>query len=120
MEREEKAGRAVPAYMAQIKTLRSRRGPTSPQQTEQSRIQRRTQQAVLKALAAQPMTVPEIATETGLSTQDVFWWIAALRKYNQVVENGKRGEYTMYRRTGDAGSPARDPNADSHDSEGSK
>jgi hypothetical protein len=42
--------------------------------------------------------VPEIAAETGLPEQDVFWWITALRKYSRVQDEKKRGDFVPYRK----------------------
>jgi predicted transcriptional regulator len=85
-------------YTEQLKTLRARRGDSSKENAERVKAQNRMQQAVLKAIETEAKTVPEIAAETGLSTQDVFWWITALRKYNKVQDEKKRGDYMAYRK----------------------
>jgi predicted Rossmann fold nucleotide-binding protein DprA/Smf involved in DNA uptake len=81
---------------AQLKRLRESRGPIPKEMTERAKSQKRAQTAVLKTIEAEAKTAPEIATETGMDAQEVFWWIAALRKYNKVSDEGKRGDYMTY------------------------
>ncbi|HEY3284153.1 MAG TPA: transcriptional regulator [Armatimonadota bacterium] len=94
---EGSAPQAKPAYIDQLKQLRQQRGPVPPEKLEEGKAQNRAQRAILKAIAVEARTVPEIAEETGLPSQEVFWWITALRKYNRVQDEGKRGDYVAYR-----------------------
>ncbi len=89
--------RARPAYAEQLKVLKERRGK-NVQAAEKLKEQARIQQAVLKAIADEARTVPEIAEVTGLPAEQVFWWITALRKYNKVQDEKKRGDYMSYRK----------------------
>jgi predicted transcriptional regulator len=84
------------AYADRIKALRERRGPVPQHLTERVKEQNRAQKAILAAITEEARTVPEIAAATEIDTQTVFWHIAALRKYNQVQEEKKRGDYTTY------------------------
>jgi predicted transcriptional regulator len=54
------------------------------------------QKTILDCLAQGPKTVPQIAQETSLDAQIVFWHIAALRKYQKVADGSKQGEYWSY------------------------
>jgi predicted Rossmann fold nucleotide-binding protein DprA/Smf involved in DNA uptake len=82
----------------QIKAARARRGPSDPARTEAYKRGKEVQNAVLQAIADEARTVPEIAEATGLPTQEVMWWVTALRKYGKVQDEGKRGDYIAYKR----------------------
>lgn len=41
-------------------------------------------------------TVPEIASVTGFSSSQVLWFVMALKKYGQVIEGVKDGDYFKY------------------------
>lgn len=82
----------------QLKQLRATRGPGDPAKLERSKRGKEIQNLILKAIATEAKTVPEIAAETGVEAQEVFWWITALRKYDKVVDDKKRGDYVAYRK----------------------
>lgn len=81
----------------QLRQLRASRGAGTPEQIERSKQGKQAQNLILKAIAETSRTVPEIAEETGLDEQQVFWWITALRKYNRVQDDRKRGDFVAYR-----------------------
>jgi DNA-directed RNA polymerase specialized sigma subunit len=60
----------------------------------------KAQNAVTKAIKAQlaeePRTVPEIARALKMKTGEVLLFISALRKYGEVVEGPKDGDYFKY------------------------
>lgn len=85
----------TPAYMEQLKTLRAQRGERKDL-TELRKVQMQQEKAILAAIAEEAKTVPEIAKETGLDEQTVFWMITALRKYNKAETAKKRGDYMTY------------------------
>jgi predicted transcriptional regulator len=62
--------------------------------------------ALKKKLREGGKTVPELAAETGISTSDVMWYIAALKKYGEVVEGDKDGSYFRYELARNAEKPA--------------
>ncbi len=43
------------------------------------------------------MTIPAIAAQIDLPTHRVLWFVTALRKYDQIREDGMDGEYVLYR-----------------------
>ncbi len=61
---------------------------------EQGKIER----AILKLIKEESMTVPTIASQIDLPTHRVLWFLTALKKYDQVKEDGMDGEYVLYRR----------------------
>lgn len=85
----------TPAYMEQLKTLRAQRGERKDL-AELRKVQMQQEKAILAAIAQEAKTVPEIAKETGLDEQTVFWMITALRKYNKAETAKKRGDYMTY------------------------
>ena len=60
------------------------------------REQKQMQQAICQFIRENPKTVPEIAAEIGKPSHEVLWFVAALRKYGVVVENGMCGDYPLY------------------------
>ena len=52
--------------------------------------------AIRRALAAGPLTVPEVAAAAGLSTRDTLWILTAMRKYGSVAEDTQAGSYMRY------------------------
>jgi predicted transcriptional regulator len=79
-----------------LKSLREARkeivGRVRARVKEQNRIQRE----LLQALKNGPKTVPEIAGETGLSPQTVFWFLMGLKKYGRVIESEQWDSYPAY------------------------
>jgi hypothetical protein len=58
---------------------------------------RRIHKAILD-VAAEPISVPDMAEKTGIPTAVVFWHVNALRKYDKLVDVKKSGEYWLYQR----------------------
>ncbi len=58
--------------------------------------QRRIQDAIGRVLREKPATVPEVAAAVGIPPHQALWYLAAMRKYNLVVENGMSGDYPLY------------------------
>ena len=58
------------------------------------------QKKSLKAIRAQlektACTVPEMATATGMTTDVVLWYVAAMKKYGQIAEVEKDDGYYRY------------------------
>jgi len=60
---------------------------------EQSKIERE----ILKLIKDESSTVPTIAQELDLPSHRVLWFLTALKKYDQVSEDGMDGEYVLYK-----------------------
>lgn len=60
----------------------------------------REQKKSLKALRAQlenaAFTVPELAMATGMPTDEILWYLAAMKKYGQIAEVEKDDGYYRY------------------------
>lgn len=76
--------------------LKERRGPVSPELLESVRQNNAARTAIRRALAGEPLTVPEIAERSGLPTRTILWTVTAMRKYGSVVEDSTDGSYVRY------------------------
>lgn len=68
--------------------------------------QRKTIKAIKEQLKDSPQTVPEIAAATGIEPSNVLWFLAALKKYGQILEGEKDGSYfkfSLVEKTSDEG-----------------
>lgn len=58
--------------------------------------QKKEIKAIKEQLKNNPATVPMIAEATEISSDKVLWYIAALKKYGQIIEGEKDGGYYHY------------------------
>jgi len=58
--------------------------------------QRRVQEAIHQTLKEKPLTVPEVAAAVQIPSQQALWYLAAMKKYNLVIETGMSGDYPVY------------------------
>ena len=95
----------------QMKALRAERRES----VERAKARVKETNAAIKKIKARlaegSATVPELAEATGLTSQEALWYVAALKKYGQVVEGAKaRGDsyypYELAAETGGEEDPA--------------
>jgi predicted transcriptional regulator len=79
-----------------LQVLKDRLGPLPKELLDRVRAQNAAKTAIRKALKGGPLTVPEIAEAASLGTKDVLWYVTAMRKYGQVVEDVQDGDYMRY------------------------
>jgi predicted Rossmann fold nucleotide-binding protein DprA/Smf involved in DNA uptake len=79
-----------------LKQLRETRREYIEATSARMKLQQKAIKAVKEQLSEEPRTVPEIAELTGLSPDQVLWYVAALKKYGQVKEGDKDGGYFKY------------------------
>jgi len=79
-----------------LQVLKDRLGPLPKELLDRVRAQNAAKTAIRRALKAGPLTVPEIAEASGLPTKDVLWYVTAMRKYGDVVEDVQDGDYMRY------------------------
>jgi hypothetical protein len=89
--------------MEPLTSLREAREELIKKATARMKEQRRQIRAIREQLAGGPRTVPEIAAATGLGSAEVLWFVAALKKYGEVLEDAKDGSYFRYRLAARAG-----------------
>jgi hypothetical protein len=56
----------------------------------------RRKSAIRKALAAGPLTVPDVASAVGISPAEALWLLTAMRKYGLITEHSVEGDYVRY------------------------
>lgn len=61
---------------------------------EQKSIQRK----ICSFIRETPKSVPEIAEEVGMPTDEVLWYVASYKKYGIVVEEGMCEDYPLYKK----------------------
>jgi predicted Rossmann fold nucleotide-binding protein DprA/Smf involved in DNA uptake len=79
-----------------LKELRTKHAESVERTQALLKEQKKVQQKLLGALKDKPMTVPQLAAATELPADRVLWFVAALRKYGVLVENGMSGDYPLY------------------------
>ena len=94
---EPDAPRAKPGTIAAYKL---RHGQASAELLERVRVQNHVKATVRRALAAGPLTPPEVAAAVEISPREALWMLIALRKYGVVVEDGQEGDYVRYALSG--------------------
>jgi transcriptional regulator with XRE-family HTH domain len=88
-----------------LKDLREARKQSIEKLSRRIGEQKKTIGAIMGQLEQSPKTVPEIASALGASSSQIMWWIAALKKFGEVVEGEKDGSYFRYE-------PARRPDVE--------
>jgi hypothetical protein len=81
---------------ATLKKLRTERGEAVDEITRRNKERQASRKKIRSALAAGPATVPALAAASGLSTHEVLWHVAAMRKYGDAAEAGTDGDYCTY------------------------
>jgi len=79
-----------------MKALRQARQQWIANASNQVKRQKKELKAIRTQLAAGAGTVPEISQATHMQTADVMWYLAALKKYGEIVETQKDGSYFRY------------------------
>jgi hypothetical protein len=87
----------------QLRSLREARQELIKRATARMKEQRRQIRAIRDQLAGGPRTVPEIAEATSMGSAEVLWFVAALKKYGEVLEDAKDGSYFRYQLAARAG-----------------
>ena len=81
---------------AALKELRRARKEKILKATARVKIQKKALKAIKACLEKGPGTVPEVAAAASMPTDEVLWYLAALKKYGEIVEAEKDGEYFRY------------------------
>ena len=80
-----------------LKQLRIQRKATIERARAMIKSQNQRIAAIKSQIKDEPRTVPQIAAALGINTADVLVTISALRKYGEVLEDVKDGDYFKYR-----------------------
>lgn len=79
-----------------LKRLREDRKAAVERARKASREQAGDIKKIKAALKGGGSTVPDLAGVLGMPESRVLWYVAALRKYGDVVEGEKKGDYYAY------------------------
>jgi hypothetical protein len=79
-----------------MKELRKSRKQEIAAATARMKEQKKALRAVKEALSASGATVPEVVERTGMPSEEVFWYLATMKKYGEIVEGKKEGGYFRY------------------------
>jgi len=88
---------------AALKELRAARKEQVKKATARVRVQKKALKAIKAQLEKGPGTVPEVAAAASMPTAEVLWYLATLKKYGEIAEAEKDGEYFRYALTEKAG-----------------
>ena len=79
-----------------MKALRRSRKDWIAKASARMKAQKKAIKAIRGQLENGARTVPEVAGATGMPPADVLWYMAALKKYGEIVEAEKDGGYFRY------------------------
>jgi hypothetical protein len=79
-----------------MKQLRRSRSKWIKKASAAVKSQKKSLKLIKEHLGKGDGTVPEIADATGIATQEVLWFMAALKKYGEIVEAEKDNGYFRY------------------------
>lgn len=85
-----------------MKALRKARKKQIARASTKVKEQKKAVKAIKDALAGDGATVPAVAEQTGMPPAEVFWYLAALKKYGEVLEGDKDGAYFRYKLAAEA------------------
>jgi len=80
-----------------LKKLKAARKEQIAAATSRMKDQRRALKAIKASLADSELTVPELAAATGLPVDQVLWYVASMKKYGEILEGPKAGDYYRYK-----------------------
>jgi hypothetical protein len=80
-----------------LKQLKASRKEQIVAATARMKEQRRAVKAIKEHLDGTELTVPELASATGLPAHEVLWYVASLKKFGEILEGPKAGGYYRYR-----------------------
>jgi predicted Rossmann fold nucleotide-binding protein DprA/Smf involved in DNA uptake len=81
-----------------LKQLRTKHAGAVERTQALLKEQKHMQQQLCDLMRNEPKTIPQLAEASGLPSDKVLWFVAALRKYGIVVENGMSGDYPLYQK----------------------
>lgn len=79
-----------------LKTLRAERKVYIDRARKTIKDNHRIIASIREAIAEAPKTIPEIADALGMDTAVVLLFVSGLKKYGEVTEGDKDGDYFKY------------------------
>lgn len=87
---------AAKRRMQMLKQLREKNKSSVERAQAYLKEQQTFRRELRKALKGGPKTIPELAAESNLPSNQVLWHVMAMKKYDLVREVGMEGEYYQY------------------------
>ena len=81
-----------------LKALRQEHAETVTRTQALLKEQRQVEKMICQSIREKAKTVPELAAEVQMPTNEVLWYLTAYKKYYIVVEDGMCGEYVLYKK----------------------
>jgi len=79
-----------------LQALREERKPYIERARKSIKENNKILKAIREQIAAAPATVPQIARALEMETATVLLFVSALKKYGEVMESPKDGDYFRY------------------------
>jgi len=79
-----------------IKKLREKRKTSVERAKKAMKTHNKFMRKIKEQIKTEGKTVPEIAKATAISASQILWYIASMKKYGQVSEGEKDGDYFKY------------------------
>jgi hypothetical protein len=79
-----------------LKALRQERAQIIARAKEKIKAQNRIIKTIKGQMTDDGMTIPALAQATGLSSSQTLLYVATLKKYGEIAEGAKDGEYFKY------------------------
>jgi len=88
--------REAKKQLTPLQVLRQRRGGVPRELIERNKQVTKVRRVVASALESGPKTAPQVAAETGINAEEVFWHLISMKKYGKVAEGQPQGDYFEY------------------------
>lgn len=82
-----------------LKQLKQQRAEAIKANAAEAKRQKKDLARIAERLAQGPATPVEIAQDLGMPPRQAMWYLAAMRKYGQVSEAAKSGDYFSFQLT---------------------
>ncbi len=79
-----------------LQALRQERKPFIERARQSIKANNKILKAIREQIAAEPATVPQIARALEMKTATVLLFVSAMKKYGEVMEGPKEGDYFKY------------------------
>ena len=79
-----------------LRLFRERMGGLTDTKKAYLKADRDARKGLREALKFGPKTIPELRQQLGLPGEKVVWLVMALKRYGEVVEAGRAGDYFRY------------------------
>lgn len=79
-----------------MQALRASRKAAITRARQSIKENNRILKAIREQIAGEPQTIPEISRALGMDTAKVLLFVAAMKKYGEVAEGAKDGDYFKY------------------------